>query len=107
MTPASLSDTSLGTSFASSVATNPHNGRLAESAIWNAALTAAEMASLGAGFSPLCIRPSALVAYWPQLQLLDPVHDRFGSTLDETGTVVLTAHPRIIYPTGPQVAAFS
>lgn len=41
------------------------SGGIAEAAIWNAALTAAEVASLGAGISPPQVRPDALAAYWP------------------------------------------
>lgn len=38
---------------------------LADLAIWNVALTDAEVAALAAGASPLSIRPSNLVAYYP------------------------------------------
>jgi len=41
------------------------NGSIAEAAIWNAALTDAEVAKLAAGISPLSMRPDKLVAYWP------------------------------------------
>lgn len=43
------------------------NGDAAEAAIWTAALTAAEIGMLSAGFSPLFVRPSALVFYAPLL----------------------------------------
>ena len=41
------------------------NGRLAEIAIWNAALTDDEVLSLSKGVSPLRVDPQNLVAYWP------------------------------------------
>lgn len=40
-------------------------GSIAELAVWSAALTAAEIAALASRYSPLLIRPSSLVAYWP------------------------------------------
>lgn len=40
-------------------------GDICESAIWSAALTAEEITALSRGVSPLLIRPSALVVYWP------------------------------------------
>ncbi len=71
------------------------SGMIAEAAIWNAALTDAEAASLAAGFSPKLIRPQSLVAYWPLVRgLNDPVG---GYNLTATGTVV-AAHTRIILP---------
>ena len=39
------------------------SGNLAEGAIWNVALTAAEVAILAKGYSPLLVRPQNLVAY--------------------------------------------
>ena len=41
------------------------DGEIAEAAIWDAALTDGEVASLAAGYSPLLIRPTSLKAYWP------------------------------------------
>lgn len=41
------------------------NGEAAECAIWNVALTAAEIAMLSLGFSPALVRPSALVFHAP------------------------------------------
>ena len=50
---------------ASLVATIPISGNVAEVAVWAAALDQAEAEALAAGFSPLLIRPSALVSYVP------------------------------------------
>jgi hypothetical protein len=41
------------------------DGLIAEAAIWNVALTDAEVAALAKGVSPRRIQPTALVAYWP------------------------------------------
>lgn len=43
----------------------PMSGLIAEAAIWDIALSDAEVAQLALGYSPLMIRPDALVAYWP------------------------------------------
>lgn len=82
------------------------SGRIAEAAIWDVALSAAEVVSLAKGFAPLFIRPASLVAYWP----LDrnsfnkgggsTTLDRWKGTynLTETNTPALAEHPRIYYP---------
>lgn len=44
---------------------NMMNGKLAEVAIWNVALTDNEMAALSIGVSPLMIRRNALKGFWP------------------------------------------
>lgn len=76
------------------------DGSIAEVAIWNAVLSAAEVAILAKGFSPLFVRPQSLVFYSPLIRGLD---DRVGGlTLTASGTVV-SAHPAIIYPAPPMV----
>ena len=44
---------------------NNYDGDIAHFAVWNVALTDAEMATLAAGISPLRVRRGALIAYWP------------------------------------------
>jgi len=69
---------------------------LAEAGLWDAALTDAEVAILGVGYSPLFVRPQSLVAYWP---LVRDAKDRVGGyDLTAGGGPVVAAHPRIIYP---------
>lgn len=76
------------------------SGRIAEAAIWTAALTDAEVASLAAGFSPLLVRPQSLVAYWPLIR--DEDQDRVGGyDLTAYNTPSIAAHPPIIYPAPP------
>lgn len=41
------------------------NAAVAEVGVWNVALTADEIAALSKGVSPLLIRPTSLIAYWP------------------------------------------
>lgn len=87
------------------------SGNIAESAMWNAILTAAEAQSLAAGYSPLLIRPQSLVAYWPLIGRTSPEIDIVGGyNMTLVNTPTTAAHPRIIYPgrqiyTPPTVAA--
>jgi hypothetical protein len=78
-----------------------HDGAIADAAIWAAALDDAEVAALALGVSPLLIRPSALVAYWPLIGQASPEIDLVGRReLTVTGATA-APHPRLIYPTGP------
>lgn len=74
-------------------------GAYAECGIWNVTLTAAEAISLGQGLSPLSVRPSSLLAYWPLVGHSSPERElinRFEGVL--TGTS-LVDHPRVTYQT--------
>lgn len=70
------------------------DGQLAEFALWNVALDAAEAAALGAGVCPLLIRRASLVEYVPMVR--DNV-SRLLAAPTITGTVV-QPHPRVVYP---------
>lgn len=77
-------------------------GDIAEAAIWNKILEPAEFAALAAGFSPLMIRPSALVFYMPLIR--DNDIDLIGGlSLSEIGTPEISDHPQIIYPSPPHI----
>ena len=75
-------------------------GQAAELAIWNAALTDDEAAGHGTGLSPLMIRPTSLVAYWPLGGL------NFRNDRDNVGNYDMSPvnsptwadHPPVIYP---------
>lgn len=80
------------------------NGAVAEAAIWNVALTDAEVAILGEGFSPLFVRPQNLVAYWPLIR--DEDQDRVGGyDLTAFNTPGIAVHPPMLYP-APPIFAF-
>ena len=81
------------------------NGRLAECGIWNVALTADEVATLAAGYSPLFVRPTALVGYWPLFARGTNEEQWSGvSAFVPTNTPTATQHPpRIIYPSRPRI----
>ena len=71
-------------------------GRIAEVAVWNVVLTAAEMNAMGVkGYSPAVIRPASIVEYWPLVRDLTGV--KKGGLSAGSGTSVIE-HPRIIYP---------
>ena len=84
-----------------------YKGEIAECALWNVALTTAEVDSLADGFSPLFIRPNSLIGYWPLggafSDYIDPIG---GNTLSATGDPAAADHPRIIYPTGVNAIVF-
>lgn len=68
-------------------------GDLAEVGIWNVALTADEIASLGKGVSCHQIRPQSLVFYAPLIR--DIVDYSRGITLTNVNTATVSNHPRI------------
>lgn len=75
----------------------PMSGDVAEVAVWDDALTDAEVAILAAGFSPLFVRPQNLVFYVPLVR--DNDQDIVGGlsfTPDNSPTIA--AHCPIIYP---------
>jgi len=76
------------------------DGQMAEIAIWNIKLIDEEIVSLAKGFSPLFIRPQNLIAYWPLIRRLNDKINGLNGTA--TGTTVVS-HPRMIYPTKPQM----
>jgi hypothetical protein len=74
---------------------NEFDGKIAECAIWNVALSDEEVLVLAKGYSPLLVRPQSLVFYAPLVRGLLDV--RRGATLSATGAAV-SDHPRIIMP---------
>lgn len=87
-TPAGADRTSIG-QLRALTPIQPMSGRIAEAAIWNVALTAAEISVLADGFCPLFVRPSALQAYWPLVGRYSPeISIRGGFDLTVTGAVV-------------------
>ena len=76
-------------------------GDIAENAVWNVALTDAEVAVLAAGYSPLFVRPQNLVAYWPSIR--GTVQSIVGSipyAFANANGVTVEPHPPILYPYG-------
>lgn len=71
------------------------DGDLAEVAVWNVALTQAEIASLAAGFKPSRIRPQSLVFYAPLMGQASPEQNLEGTPVTLTNTPTAAAHPRV------------
>jgi len=81
---------------------NDYDGSVAEFAMWNTALSAERLAALALGFSPLLVRPEALVAYVPMIRgtaQRDQVSGNvFADAAESGGAPTTVAHPRMIYP---------
>lgn len=71
------------------------DGRIAEVGIWNAALTAAEIASLAKGITCDKIRPQNLVFYAPLVRGL--IDAKGGRAITNNNGATVAPHPRI-YP---------
>jgi hypothetical protein len=70
-----------------------YGGQLAEVGIWNAALTAAENASLARGMTCDKVRPQSLVFYAPLIRDLQDV--RGGLTITNNNSATVATHPRV------------
>jgi hypothetical protein len=96
----------LGGRYLDSVLGFWYSGDVAEAAVWNVALTADEIAHLAAGYSPLTVRPHALVHYVPGLgrggASGGEVDWDGGGSLTRVADPGLADHPRIIYPSRGQ-----
>jgi hypothetical protein len=68
-------------------------GRIAEAAIWSAALSADEIASLAKGVSCNLVRPQSLIYYAPLIRNLQDV--KGGLAITNTNSATVADHPRI------------
>lgn len=105
LTPAGLNRTSIGVQ--DGVAADPSSpfapagtGDLAEVAIWNVALSDADVASLALGIHPFLVRPDKLVGYWDVLGYYSPENNRKSNTATMAiqGALSQSAHTRVFYP---------
>jgi hypothetical protein len=96
--PTGMNRTTLGASIRSS-GTIVASADIAFAAIWNVALTEAEVQRLAAGVHPMEIRNSAIVAAWNCKRVAAPEPDQKGTyDLTATGTFALAASdPTIVY----------
>jgi hypothetical protein len=72
------------------------SGDIAEVGVWNAALTADEIAGLAKGFPCRLARPSSLQFYSRLIR--NAMDIRGGIALTNTNGATVSDHPRIIYP---------
>ena len=107
VTPQGLEESFIGAMWYDYVGANTYiysNVTIAEVGIWNTAITASNVLQLAAGYSPLLIRPESLVNYWPLIGRTSP---EIELSQGHSGVLVngptVDAHPRIIYPSSPQV----
>jgi hypothetical protein len=68
-------------------------GNVAESGIWNAALSPAEIASLAKGMTCDKVRPQNLVFYAPLVR--DLIDQKGGLTITNNNGATVAAHPRV------------
>lgn len=70
-----------------------YTGQIAEVGVWNAALTADEIASLAKGMTCDKVRPQSLVFYAPLVRDLQDV--RGGLTITNNNSATVATHPRV------------
>lgn len=93
ITPTGINRATIGNRDSSTNDRSPAAGTLiAEAAIWNVVLDAAEIAALGAGIPPSLIRPQSLVAYLP---LIRNLIDNKGNAFAIVGALSAADHCRI------------
>jgi len=78
-------------------------GRMAEVGIYNGTTTQAQATALAAGYPPLLVQPQNLLYYWPIMGNLATEVDRIAGNGAAVTGATKTAHPRIIYPSMPQI----
>ena len=92
-TPTNLNASTIGARYASNVLGTFMNGRIAEVGIWNAALTAAEIASLAKGMTCDKVRPQNLVFYAPLVR--DLIDQKGGLAITNNNAATVAAHTRV------------
>lgn len=95
--PSGLDSTTIGVSKRNGLIDYPYQGKIAEFALWDVALSLGELAILNLGYSPLLIRPQSLGFYVPLIR--DNDEDLIGGfSLSAVATPTIADHPRIFYP---------
>jgi hypothetical protein len=92
-TPVGLNVTSIGRLWRTGSSNAYTDGRIAEAAIWDAALTDAEIASLAKGFKPYRVRPQNLIFYVPLVRNIADL--RKGVALTNNNSATVANHPRV------------
>jgi hypothetical protein len=88
-----INETIIGARRLSNIIGSYFNGKIAEVGIWNAALTAQEVASLAKGMTCDKIRPQSLVSYVPLVREL--IDQKGGLTITNNNGATVDNHPRV------------
>ena len=92
-TNANITRIGIGAQFFNSTTNSPTDGKIAEVGIWNAALTAAEIASLAKGMTCDKVRPQSLIFYAPLVR--DLIDQKGGLTITNNNGATVANHPRV------------
>jgi len=98
-TPTSVDRFSVGVIDSAALQNNALNtAQIAEAAIWGAALSDADIASLATGVSPLLVHPESLIGYWPLIGEVFPSRNLLSnvSVLGLQGSLSAAPHPRVL-----------
>jgi hypothetical protein len=88
-----LVELKIGAVNSSGSVVNHMSGQIAEVGIWNAELTAGEVASLAKGMTCDKVRPQSLVFYAPLVRDLND--QKGGLTITNNNTATVANHPRV------------
>ncbi len=111
-----VSPTSIDRTFIGRLADSTPNwewdGHIAHVAVWNVALTSAEMLMLARRVSPFLVRPGSLIHYWPitgvhspELDLVGGFHMTVEATPDAANDPVIYAPQKQIFVFAPAAGA--
>ena len=98
-----INRTTIGAAENGGTQNNHADGQIAEAAVYDIALTAADVVVLSKAFSPLLVRRDALVSYWPIIGRTSPEVDIVGGLNMTVTEATVAPHPRIYYPAGPRI----
>jgi hypothetical protein len=93
ITPSGLNVIDISSRLLSGVRGLFFDGKLAEVGIWNAALTAAEIAALAKGMTCDKVRPQSLVFYAPLVR--DLIDSKGGLTITNNNGATVANHTRV------------
>jgi hypothetical protein len=100
VSPSGMDRTTMAGAYWGGTISSYMSGRIAEAAIWDVALTDAEVAVLATGVPPYFVQPDNLVAYWPLLRTDQDLVGGYDMTAYNTPS--WADHPqKVWYPTGP------
>jgi hypothetical protein len=92
----------------SAVGSRLMDGKMAEAAMWNTALSASELGLLFAGMKPNRVKLANLIAYWPLLGTASPETELIaGASLTLTNSPTQGTHPTMVDVLGARRASLT